>query len=168
MDKPCFPNSVDSIQIAPSLSAATVTLARAGWRDLAATRELEKVCFGSDAWGYFELVMSLLQPGRVQLKATQQSQVVGLVIGDSRPFERVGWIANICVHPDHQRQGIAKALLSACEAALPQPVIKLTVRKSNSQAIALYQQLGYKQVTVWANYYSGGEAGLVMEKAKRQ
>jgi ribosomal protein S18 acetylase RimI-like enzyme len=35
---------------------------------------------------------------------------------------------------------------------------------SNDNAIALYQQEGYRTVDVWKNYYNDGEDGLVMEK----
>jgi ribosomal protein S18 acetylase RimI-like enzyme len=38
------------------------------------------------------------------------------------------------------------------------------VRKSNTGAIRLYAERGYRYVTVWARYYSGGEDALVMEK----
>jgi ribosomal protein S18 acetylase RimI-like enzyme len=40
----------------------------------------------------------------------------------------------------------------------------LTVRQSNTAAIALYQKFGYASVSRWERYYSGGEAGVVMEK----
>jgi ribosomal-protein-alanine N-acetyltransferase len=153
-----------------SLHPATPThppgqpLSAAGWRDLSAARALERLCFAQDAWGYFELAWALLQPGIVRIKATDGPQLVGLVIGESRPFEATGWVASICVHPQYQHRGIGRALLTACEAALPQPVIKLTVRESNQHAIALYQQSGYARVSVWQGYYAGGENGLVMEK----
>jgi ribosomal-protein-alanine N-acetyltransferase len=157
---------MNATQAAPTLSPPTVALARAGLRDLMATHELEKVCFGRDAWGYFELIYTLVVPGHILIKAVAGSTMVGLVIGEPRPFEGVGWIASICVHPDYQRRGIGKLLLAACENALPQRLIKLTVRKSNHTAIALYKQFGYEQVTVWQNYYNGGEDGFVMGKAK--
>ncbi len=154
------------VPLTPPAAAETYQLARAGWRDLSAAHALEKVCFERDAWGYFEIFLALIQPGTVRLKAEVAGRLVGMVIGEPRPFEDAAWIASICVHPDYQRRGIGKALLSACEAALPQRLVKLTVRKSNAHAIALYQQFGYKQVAVWQSYYAGGEDGLVMEKSR--
>jgi [ribosomal protein S18]-alanine N-acetyltransferase len=158
---------VDAIHPAPPLPTTSPSpLAPVTWRDLRATHTLEKVCFGRDAWGYLDLFMALVQPGIVRLKAQVDGNLAGMVIGESRPFEGVGWIASICVHPAYQRRGLGKALLAAAEAALPQSLIKLTVRKSNANAIALYQQFGYEQLSIWPNYYSGGEDGLVMEKSK--
>lgn len=134
--------------------------------DLFAVHALEKACFGTDAWGYIEIVLALATPGQVRLKAVTADTLVGLVIGDPRPFEGVGWIATIGVHPSYQRRGIGEALLSACEAALPQQVIKLTVRASNSSAMALYRKRGYQRAGVWQRYYAGSEDGIVMEKHK--
>jgi ribosomal protein S18 acetylase RimI-like enzyme len=45
-----------------------------------------------------------------------------------------------------------------------QPRVRLTVRESNSSAIALYRVNGYQQVKRWRKYYKGGEDGIVMEK----
>lgn len=157
---------MDALRPAPAILSASQPLLPVTWRDLRAVRALEKVCFGPDAWGYFDLLLALLQPGIVRLKAQVDGNLAGMVIGESRPFEGAGWVASICVHPNYQRHGLGKALLAACEAALPQNLIKLTVRKSNSRAIALYQQFGYEHVSTWQHYYSGGEDGLVMEKSK--
>jgi ribosomal protein S18 acetylase RimI-like enzyme len=45
-------------------------------------------------------------------------------------------------------------------------VIKLTVRQSNTAAIALYERFGYRHSHPIANYYSRGETGLVMQKVR--
>ena len=140
----------------------------ATWRDVREGRALQKVCFGAEGWGYFELISSMLWPGTVRFKALAAGQMVGLVIGDDHRFERVGWIATIGVHPDHQKRGIGEALLTACESALTEPRVKLTVRASNDPALMLYTKLGYKRVGVWRRYYYGGEDGIVMEKVLAQ
>lgn len=157
---------VDAIRPAPATLSVPQPLLPITWRDLRTVHALEKVCFGRDAWGYFDLLLALVQPGIVRLKAQVDGNLAGMVIGESRPFEGVGWVASICVHPAYQRRGLGKALLAACEKALPQPLVKLTVRKSNLGAIALYRQFGYQQISIWQHYYSGGEDALVMEKSK--
>lgn len=139
----------------------------AGLRDIAGVHALEKACFGEDAWGYFELFFTLITPWNINLKAVVDGKLAGLVVGEPRPTEGVGWIATIGVHPNFQRHGIGQALLTAAETALPQNIIKLTVRRSNAPAIALYQKFGYKRVGVWQGYYAHGEDGLVMEKNKK-
>jgi [ribosomal protein S18]-alanine N-acetyltransferase len=138
----------------------------ASLRDIRDVHALEKACFGPDAWGYFELFFTLITPWNANLKAVVDGKLAGLVVGEPRPTEGIGWIATIGVHPHFQRRGIGQALLAAAEAALPQNVIKLTVRRSNAGAIALYQKFGYQRVNVWQGYYAGGEDGLVMEKSK--
>jgi ribosomal protein S18 acetylase RimI-like enzyme len=77
------------------------------------------------------------------------------------------WIATIGVDPRHQRRGIGRALLRACEGRTDLPRMKLTVRMSNHGAITLYEQEGYRSINIWKKYYSDGEDGLVMEKVLR-
>jgi ribosomal protein S18 acetylase RimI-like enzyme len=101
----------------------------------------------------------------VRYKAVSAGRLVGFVMGDPRPSQGFSWIATIGVHPDFQRRGIGERLLAAAEAALTTPRIRLTVRRSNVGAIALYQKFGYRQTSVWEHYYAGGEAGIVMEKS---
>jgi ribosomal-protein-alanine N-acetyltransferase len=137
----------------------------AGWRDWRGVAALEQACFQLDAWGPAEIFFALV--GRnVRFKAVSDGRVVGFVMGDPQPSQGFSWIATIGVHPDFQRRGIGERLLAAAEAGLTTPRIRLTVRRSNLGAIALYQKFGYKQTTVWEHYYAGGEAGIVMEKQK--
>lgn len=134
--------------------------------DLFAAHALERACFGRDAWGLPDLLFALLSPG-VCLKAVSGGRLVGLIVGDPRPSQGFAWISTVGVHPDFQRRGIGAALLTAAEAQLTTPVIKLTVRQSNAPAIALYEKFGYRAVSVWEQYYASGEAGIVMQKDHR-
>ncbi|MBI3243667.1 MAG: GNAT family N-acetyltransferase [Chloroflexi bacterium] len=145
-------------------SVVPAVILPATFRDLNQARALERVCFGPEGWGTLELFFALLFPNTVRLKAVADDQLVGLVIGDRQPWERMGWVATLGVLPNYQRRGIGGALLAACESVLGQPRVRLTVRLSNQAAIALYRQVGYQRVSVWHGYYSGGEDGLVMEK----
>ncbi len=151
-----------------------IDICPATWRDLFAVRELERACFGADAWGLLELSFALLSPSiRLKVVAANPAapgrtaeRLVGFAIGETRPAEQEGWIATIGVHPQFQRQGIGRRLLAAVEARLAQPVLKLTVRVSNMPAQALYREFGYRPVSQIARYYSGGEDGVVMEKRR--
>jgi ribosomal-protein-alanine N-acetyltransferase len=136
----------------------------ASWRDLKRLRQLEKECFGPDAWPLFDLLMVLSLPGIVRLKASVAGEMVAFVAGDAHPAEHVGWITTLGVRGQHRRKGIARALLVECEQRMAQPVVRLSVRRSNSGAIRLYQQAGYSQTGVWTRYYTGGEDALVLEK----
>jgi ribosomal-protein-alanine N-acetyltransferase len=78
----------------------------------------------------------------------------------------MAWIATVGVAPEYRRQGIALALLRACESRIKQPRIRLCVRPSNQAAIRLYQEEGYLAMDTWQKYYSDGENALVMEKIR--
>lgn len=141
-----------------------VDILPAGWRDLRQVQTLERLCFGRDAWPWFDLLAALTFPEAVRFKALLDEQVVGFIVGDRRNSRRTGWIATIGVHPDYRRRGIAKRLMAEAEAAMGLPRVRLTLRVSNTAALTLYEELGYVQVDRWKKYYSDGEDGLVMEK----
>lgn len=65
-------------------------------------------------------------------------------------------ILNICVDPDHRRQGYAKALLHQSIATVivkGAGVIFLEVRESNHSAIELYESMGFVEIGRRADYY---------------
>jgi ribosomal-protein-alanine N-acetyltransferase len=136
-------------------------------RDLNALNRLEHACFEKDAWSFLDLFAVLTFPDVVRLKAVEGGQMIGFIAGDPRPAQGFAWIATIAVEPAHRRQGIARALLRACEARLKPPRVRLSVRASNQNAIRLYEQEGYLQIDVWPGYYNDGEGAMVMEKARR-
>lgn len=108
----------------------------------------------------------LMLPGLVRFKAVWGGKMVGFVGGDPRPAEGIGWIATIGVFPEFRRHGIATALLKACEEEMKQPMIRLSVRRSNEAAAELYRREGYRLVDIWPRYYFDGEDGMVMEKKR--
>ena len=136
----------------------------ANWHDLNSLRQIEKACFPQDAWPLWDLIAVLTLPGGPHLKAVVGDEMVGFVAGDVRPSERVGWITTLGTLPEYRKRGIATALLRACEKEMGQPCVKLSVRRSNVDAIALYLREGYKQTSIWPGYYPGKEDGLVLEK----
>ncbi len=140
-------------------------LEAATWRDLGALQRLEQICFPTDAWPLVELLGVLMWPGVVRYKVVDgEGQMVGFAAGQE--IEGAGWIVTIAVHPAHRRRGLGRALLKACEAALPQPVLRLAVRVSNRAAQTLYRLAGYEIVNRWPRYYVDGEDALIMEKRR--
>ena len=137
----------------------------AGILDLGSVRRLETACFEKDAWPFLDIIAVLTWPEVIRLKAVEDGVVVGFVAGDPRPSQALAWIATIGVDPRYQRRGIGRALLRACESQLKLPLVRLSVRISNSGAISLYEQEGYRTCDVWKNYYNDGEDAIVMEKA---
>lgn len=80
----------------------------------------------------------------------EDNKVVGCV-GAQRAAQSGRWlVANVAVHPDHRRKGIARALMQAAlELARAQngTEVMLQVDDDNLGAIALYRQLGFADVT---------------------
>ncbi len=141
-------------------------LADANWKDLGALRKIEQACFGIDAWPLIDLMAVLMLPGIIRIKATVEGDMIGFISGDGTRDTSTGWITSIGILEPYRRMGIAEALLSSCEARLPNRQIKLTVRKSNQPAINLYRKAGYIQTELWERYYQDGESGIVMLKAR--
>lgn len=57
-----------------------------------------------------------------------------------------GWINYLAVKPDLQRSGVGRQLMDAAEKLLRAagcPKINLQVRRSNAEAIAFYERLGF-------------------------
>jgi len=80
-------------------------------------------------------------------------------------------LLNLCVAPAHRRHGLARAmvglLLDQAERQRAQMVF-LEVRPSNQAALALYQDIGFAEVGLRANYYpavTGREDAMVMARA---
>ena len=136
----------------------------ASLKDLGALRRLEQECFELDAWPLVDLMAVLTWPGIVRLKAEVDGAFAGFVAGDPKPGEGIGWVTTIGVFNAYRRRGIASALLSACEAEMGMRRVRLSVRRSNLAAIAMYSKYGYSQLEVWPGYYNGGEDGLVLER----
>ncbi len=141
-----------------------LTIAPATIRDFRALLNLERICFGEDAWPWIDVLAAVTFPDAVRFKADWDGLPAGFVIGDRRRTQSLGWIASIGVHPEFRRRGIARHLLDCCEQGLTMPRVRLTLRKSNLGALSLYRQSGYTEVDVWERYYRNGEDGLVMEK----
>ncbi len=149
-----------------SLSIQKVTVARASWRDVMALWRLERACFPREAYDPLTLLLLVVWPGNVTLKATTGHELIGFVAGDEPWGEQAAWIVTLGVAPQHRRRGIGARLLAECEARLRRPIVRLMVRESNTPAIALYRKLGYEQVRRQTHYYGDGEAGLLMEKRR--
>lgn len=155
-------------QTKPSVTGTiqTFQLAQATWRDLNELRRLEAICFAQDAWPMIDLLAVLTWPKIVRLKAVVDGKMAGFIAGDPRGREGLGWIATLGVLPEYRRMGIAETLLTRCEEGLSLPRIRLSVRRSNAPALALYRKAGYTPVDVWRSYYAGGEDALVLEKKR--
>lgn len=142
----------------------SAVIVEAGIRDLSALRQLEKECFGIDAWPLIDLISVLIIPGIVRLKANIDGEMVGFIAADLHRAQRLGWIVTLGVKPGFRRMGIARNILLACMARMDVQRYRLSVRKNNQPALNLYAQEGFHPVDTWKGYYADGEDALVLEK----
>jgi ribosomal-protein-alanine acetyltransferase len=138
-----------------------VTLRPAGAGDVAAVVELERLLFGPDAWNEAQVCEELTGERR-------QAWVVGdpvagyavtLAAGDVVDLQR------IAVHPDHQRQGLARLLLDAAVAAATAARVDrmlLEVSAANGAALAFYAAAGFVEIDRRRRYYRDGTDAVVM------
>jgi len=147
-----------------ALSDSKVIIEKASWRDVNAVRSLEQQCFPKDFWPLLDIIGVLTMPNVIRLKALAGEQMVGFIAGERRAGDHIAWISTVGVLPEFRGQGIGTALMAACEKRLLASAARLSVRRSNEDAIRLYQRLGYQHVEVWPHYYNDGEDALVLEK----
>lgn len=147
--------------------AGGYTITDARLLDLIDVWRLERACFPQDAYDPLTLLSMALMRNLIRLKVVADGRLVGYAAGELREWERVGWVVTIGVLPACWGRGIGGRLLAATEDAMRPFVdrVKLTVRRSNARAIALYERSGYRHATAMYRYYHDGEDGLVMEKA---
>ena len=116
--------------------------------------ELEKLCFGTEAWSEKSVASELTNRLSLWLVALDGERVSGYVGSQSVLGESD--MMNVAVHPVCRRQGIAEKLCLALVEALKEKgnhCLTLEVRASNEPAKALYEKLGFIQVGLRKNYY---------------
>ena len=133
---------------------------------VAAVAELEKVCFGTEAWSEKSVASELSNALSLWLVALDGDRVAGYV--GSQTVMDESDMMNVAVSPDYRRQGIGEKLVLALAQALKEKgshCLTLEVRASNAPAIGLYEKLGFQQVGLRKNYYRNPkEDALILRK----
>ena len=77
---------------------------------------------------------------------------------------RSAHLISIGVLPEYRRQGFATALIERLIANLNPKTreLRLEVRQDNTEAIMLYQELGFKNVELIESYYEDGSTAVKM------
>uniref|UniRef100_A0A366I5L0 [Ribosomal protein bS18]-alanine N-acetyltransferase n=1 Tax=Brenneria salicis ATCC 15712 = DSM 30166 TaxID=714314 RepID=A0A366I5L0_9GAMM len=94
----------------------------------------------------------------VNLKLTHNGRIAAYAITQVVLDEAT--LFNIAVHPDFQRQGFGRTLLDHLIQEMEKRGILtlwLEVRASNQRAIALYESLGFNEVSLRRDYYPAAE-----------
>ena len=133
---------------------------------VAQVAELEKICFGTEAWSEKSVASELENELAHWLVAEENGAVTGYV-GSQTVLGETDMM-NVAVHPDHRRQGIAEALVTALVCDLKEQgshCLTLEVRSSNAPAQKLYEKLGFDRIGLRKNYYRNPkEDAIILRK----
>jgi len=136
-------------------------------RDLATVEAIERRSYPTP-WSRSMFAGEVAKPSSICLGAfdAESDVLLGYLI-ISRYVD--AWhVMNVAVEPEHRRRGIATALLDRLfelTAADGRRGYTLEVRVSNTQAIALYERLGFEPRGIRRGYYTDNrEDALVMWK----
>ena len=141
-----------------------VELRRLEKRDLDAVDEIEKASYPTP-WSRSMFAAELQKPSSLSLGAYRETgELVGYAIV-SRYVD--AWhVMNLAVAPEFRRRGIAKTLLERLfeiTGGDPRRGYTLEVRVSNTDAIRLYERLGFEARGIRRGYYTDNrEDALIM------
>jgi ribosomal-protein-alanine N-acetyltransferase len=148
----------------PRPSPPPVSILSARQVDLPSILALERSGFDpSEQWSERSWRGELAGEGRTVLLARAQHPVGVLAL------KTVGELADLhrlVVAPAYRRRGVGVGLVRAGLAAVSQlgaRAVILEVGYTNEPAIALYQGLGFEQLTARENYYGPGQHALIMK-----
>ncbi len=155
--------------------APEVEIRTLGYADLPQVIAIERRVFPTP-WSLAMFVLELSKQSGVCLAALREGRLAGYLICSR--YDTVWHIMNVAVDLEHQRQGIASALLAelyervedtprgathAGGQARGRARFTLEVRRSNAVAIHLYEREGFRAAGTRRRYYQdNGEDALVM------
>jgi len=138
--------------------------------DLPVLVSMERVLFADSPWsmGQFKEEFKGVPNSRYFLVATnEEDQIIGyaavLVVAPGVEAD----VLTVAVLPDYTRQGIASHFMAALEKwsiSKGAPAMMLEVGTENISAIALYEKLGYENISTRKGYYGPGLDAFVMRK----
>jgi len=141
--------------------AAAIEVRRLTFADLPQVVAIERRAF-TTPWSLAMFVLELSKPSGICLAAEVENELVGYLICSR--YDTVWHVMNVAVDTDRRRRGIATALISALlERVGDDAQVTLEVRKSNTGAIVLYEQFGFRAAGVRRRYYAdNGEDAVIM------
>ena len=138
--------------------------------DLPVLVSMERVLFADSPWsmGQFKEEFKGVPNSRYFLVATNDAdEIVGyaavLVVAPGVEAD----VLTVAVLPDYTRQGIATHFMNELEKwsqSKQALAMMLEVGVENTNAIALYEKLGYQTIATRKNYYGQGLDAFVMRK----
>ena len=138
--------------------------------DLPVLVSMERALFADSPWsmGQFKEEFKGVPNSRYFLVATNgEDRIVGyaavLVVAPGVEAD----VLTVAVLPDYTRQGIASQFMAELEKwsiTKGAPAMMLEVGTENASAIALYEKLGYENISTRKGYYGPGLDAFVMRK----
>jgi ribosomal-protein-alanine N-acetyltransferase len=144
-----------------------VQVRRLSYPDLPQVIAIERRVFPTP-WSLAMFVLELSKQSGICLAATVrgtagEQRLVGYLICSR--YDTVWHVMNVAVDSDHQRRGLASALLAELYERVGDSLARFTleVRRSNDVAIHLYEREGFRAAGTRRRYYQdNGEDALVM------
>ena len=145
------------------MTAVAIEIRELGLGDLDAIEAIEKRAYRTP-WSRSMFASELAKPTSICLGAFEGERLMGYII-NSRYVD--AWhVMNVAVDPERQRRGIATQLLEKLFELTRDDERRgytLEVRVSNTDAIALYEKLGFEPRGVRRGYYTDNrEDALIM------
>ncbi|CAF0735012.1 unnamed protein product [Didymodactylos carnosus] len=137
----------------------TLTIRRMKNDDLNIVTEIEKVVWPDDPWTHEDFIDSN-NPWCYCWVLEEKNELIGYSMQyfDS---DMTSHIANICIKPERQRQGLGKIMLNHLiyiARLLKAISISLEVNATNSKALHLYKAFGFEIIDFLKDYYPTGDA----------
>jgi ribosomal-protein-alanine N-acetyltransferase len=145
---------------------APVEIRRLVYPDLPDVMAIERRVYPTP-WSLAMFVLELSKQSGICLAAVCERRLVGYLICSR--YDTVWHLMNLAVHAEHQRMGLASALLAELYAAVDDDDAQITleVRRSNAVAIHLYEREGFRAAGMRRRYYQdNGEDALVMWRTR--
>ena len=145
------------------MTAVAIEIRALALSNLSAIERIEQRAYPTP-WSRSMFASELAKPTSICLGAFEGEQLVGYII-NSRYVD--AWhVMNVAVDPDHQRRGIATALIERLIELTRDDERRgytLEVLVSNEDAIKLYRKLGFEPRGIRRGYYTDNrEDALIM------
>ncbi len=133
--------------------------------DLPVFVSLDKELFPYSPWSASQYKEEFSSPTRHFVVASDAAQNIIGYAGVFAPGQAEADVLTVGVIPSHRGQGIARQLMSMITNWATEQgsiAMMLEVKVDNSDAIGLYESLGYSKLNVRKDYFGAGLDALVM------
>ena len=142
-----------------------ITYRQANAFDLPVFASLDKELFPYSPWSASQYKEEFSSPTRHFVVATDAAQNIIGYAGVFAPGQAEADVLTVGVIPSHRGKGIARQLMSMITNWAKEQgsiAMMLEVKVDNSDAIGLYESLGYSKLNVRKDYFGAGLDALVM------